>query len=258
MEDLEAGRLERIRSLIKRQIVIAAVCAMIAIIGIAAVVQAAAGPVFNSQKLSLKEGQTKTLKIKNVKKENIKKTVFKSSKNSVAKVTGEGEVTGIKQGKATITCKLTLKSKKKYTLKCKVTVKSDSQGGNMADTGHHTQGTVNTIRLFIGEKEIPVRWEDNESVDALREIIAGHPLRVQMSMYGGFEQVGALGMSIPRNDVRTTTNAGDIVLYSGNQIVIFYGSNSWAYTRLGRVMDMSADEISELLGNGDVMITLSE
>ena len=118
--------------------------------------------------------------------------------------------------------------------------------------------TMNTIRLFIGEEELPVKWEDNESVDALRELAKEHPLRVQMSMYGGFEQVGALGTELPRNDVQTTTSAGDIVLYSGNQIVMFYGSNSWAYTRLGKVTDMSADEMSELLGNGDVMITLSE
>lgn len=58
--------------------------------------------------------------------------------------------------------------------------------------------------------------------------------------------------------MQTTTSAGDIVLYSGNQIVMFYGSNSWAYTRLGKVTDMSADEMAELLGNGDVEITLSD
>lgn len=118
--------------------------------------------------------------------------------------------------------------------------------------------SVNTIRLFIGEEELPVRWEDNESVDALRELVGEQPLRIQMSMYGGFEQVGALGSELPRNDVQTTTSAGDIVLYSGNQIVMFYGSNSWAYTRLGKVTGMSADEMAELLGNGDVVVTLSD
>lgn len=117
---------------------------------------------------------------------------------------------------------------------------------------------ADTIRLFIGEEELPVKWENNESVDALRELVGGQPLSIQMSMYGGFEQVGALGTDLPRNDVQTTTSAGDIVLYSGNQIVMFYGSNSWAYTRLGKVTDMSADEMTELLGNGDVVITLSE
>ena len=140
----------------------------------------------------------------------------------------------------------------------------NSQKGDMEDMTQHTQDrsreedTMNTIRLFIGGKEFPVRWEDNESVDALRELAGDHPLSIQMSMYGGFEQVGALGTDLPRSDVQTTTNAGDIVLYSGNQIVMFYGSNSWAYTRLGKVTDASADEMAELLGNGDVEITLSD
>jgi hypothetical protein len=78
-----------------------------------------------------------------------------------------------------------------------------------------------------------------------------------MSAYGGFEQVGSLGQSLPRNDVQTTTDAGDIVLYSGNQIVVFYGSNSWAYTRLGRISDRSAADMAELLGNGNVTLTIT-
>lgn len=114
-----------------------------------------------------------------------------------------------------------------------------------------------TMRLLIGEKELSVSWEENESVDALRELVGGQQLSIQMSMYGGFEQVGVIGTDLPRNDVQTTTSAGDIVQYSGNQIVMFYGSNSWAYTRLGKVTDMSADEMAELPGNGDVTITLS-
>ena len=76
-------------------------------------------------------------------------------------------------------------------------------------------------------------------------------------MYGGFEQVGPIGQSLPRNDEQTTTSSGDIVLYSGNQIVVFYGSNSWSYTRLGRITDKTASELAELLGNGDVTITIS-
>ena len=91
----------------------------------------------------------------------------------------------------------------------------------------------------------------------LKELCRGTPLTIQMSMYGGFEQVGSIGQSLPREDSQTTTQAGDIVLYSGNQIVVFYGSNSWAYTRLGHITDKSAADLKELLGNGDVTITLS-
>ena len=106
--------------------------------------------------------------------------------------------------------------------------------------------------LMIDGEECPVEWEDNESVEALKELC---PLTVEMSMYGGFEQVGSLGKSLPRSDEQTTTDYGDIVLYSGNQIVVFYGSNSWAYTRLGHI-DMTQEELTELLGNGDVEITI--
>ncbi len=114
-----------------------------------------------------------------------------------------------------------------------------------------------TLRLFINDTEVPVDWEENESVEALVHLVAAEPVTVQMSMYGGFEQVGSLETSLPRNDVQTVTQAGDIVLYSGNQIVVFYGSNSWAYTRLGRITDVSAEELTDLLSNGDVAITLS-
>ena len=111
------------------------------------------------------------------------------------------------------------------------------------------------MKLKIGDAEVPVIWEENDSVDALREIVKEKPLTIQMSMYGGFEQVGPIGRDIVSNDQQTTTQAGDIVLYSGDQIVIFYGSNSWAYTRLGHV-DLSSKEMEDLLGNGDVMLTL--
>ena len=77
-----------------------------------------------------------------------------------------------------------------------------------------------------------------------------------MSMYGGFEQVGSLGSTLPRDDKKITTEAGDIVLYSGNQIVVFYGSNSWAYTKLGKITDKTASEMKELLENGDITLTL--
>ena len=112
------------------------------------------------------------------------------------------------------------------------------------------------MRMKIGETDVEVIWEDNESVAALKEL-ARDGLRIEMAMYGGFEQVGPIGQSLPREDRQTTTQAGDIVLYSGNQLVVFYGSNSWAYTRLGRIADKSASELSKLLGNGDAAITLT-
>lgn len=112
-----------------------------------------------------------------------------------------------------------------------------------------------TMVLKIGEKVVPVTWEENDSVTDLKAL-AQEGLTIEMTMYGGFEQVGPIGKSISRDDVQTDTSSGDIVLYSGNQIVIFYGSNSWAYTRLGKI-SLSENEMKDLLSNGDVTITLT-
>ena len=112
------------------------------------------------------------------------------------------------------------------------------------------------MQMKINDTPVTVAWEDNESVSALKEL-AANDLTIQMSMYGGFEQVGSIGQRLPSSDVQTSTSSGDIVLYSSNQLVVFYGSNSWAYTRLGHITDKTPDEMRMLLSNGDVTITIS-
>ena len=111
--------------------------------------------------------------------------------------------------------------------------------------------------LRINDQVIGVEWEDNESVESLKELASKGTITIDMSMYGGFEQVGPIGSVLPSDDEQITTESGDIVLYSGNQIVIFYGSNSWSYTRLGKMKDISASELEEMLSNGDVTITIT-
>ena len=108
------------------------------------------------------------------------------------------------------------------------------------------------IQLSIDGTQVPVTWEENASVDELKTLL---PLTVKMSMYGGFEQVGPVGRSIVSNDEQITTEAGDIVLYAGDRIVIFYGSNSWAYTKLGHI-DQAQEEMEKLLGQEDVELQL--
>ena len=129
----------------------------------------------------------------------------------------------------------------------KETMAEDSTEDNMADQ---------EMTMKIGDTEVAVEWADNEAVKALRELVKEEPLTIQMSMYGGFEQVGPIGQRLPASDSQTTTQSGDIVLYTGSQIVVFYGSNSWAYTRLGHITDQSAEDMKNLLGNGDVTITI--
>ena len=111
------------------------------------------------------------------------------------------------------------------------------------------------MKMTINGTEVSIAWEDNDTV---KEIMEAIPLTIEMSMYGGWEQVGSLGRSFTRNDVQQTAESGDIMLYSGNQIVVFYGNNSWAYTKLGKIQGMTEDEITELLSNGDVTITLTK
>ncbi len=114
-----------------------------------------------------------------------------------------------------------------------------------------------TMIMTIGDTKVNVEWEDNQAVEALRDMAKDGDITIQMSMYGGFEQVGSIGQSLSRDDKQTTTSSGDIVLYSGNQMVVFYGSNSWSYTRLGHISDKDEAEMADLLSNGDVTITIS-
>ena len=115
---------------------------------------------------------------------------------------------------------------------------------------------ASALLMTIGDTPVSVDWEDNESVEALKDLCSNQPLTIQMSMYGGFEQVGSIGAELPQNDEQTTTSSGDIVLYSGDQIVVFYGSNTWAYTRLGHIADKTQAELKELLSNGSITVTL--
>ncbi len=128
-----------------------------------------------------------------------------------------------------------------------------------SDTSEETMNEAQLIALTltIDGEPVEVAWEDNESVAALAQLAQEAPLEVRLTPYGGFEQYGPLGADLPRNDVETTTAAGDIVLYTGNQIVVFSGSNSWAYTRLGKIVDKTPDELAELLGGGPVTLTIA-
>ncbi len=111
------------------------------------------------------------------------------------------------------------------------------------------------LTLKINDEEVDVKWEDNESVRALAELAAAGPVTINTSRYGGFEQVGGLGTTLPSNDVNTTTEPGDIVLYSSSNIVVFFGSNSWAYTRLGHIEGKSDGELRDLLGGNNAVLT---
>lgn len=112
------------------------------------------------------------------------------------------------------------------------------------------------MTMYINDMPVDVDWDENVTVEELRNEAAAGDISIDMSMYGGWEQVGSLGKSYTRNDTHFTAECGDIVLYSGNQIVVFYGSNSWDYTHLGKIK-LSEDEVQKLFGNEDVTLKLT-
>ena len=117
------------------------------------------------------------------------------------------------------------------------------------------ENKVANMNVQVGDVVFLATLEENEAVSALVEMMRESPVVIQMSDYSGFEKVGPLGTSLPASNSQTTTQAGDIVLYNGNQIVIFYGSNSWSYTRLGYIDDLTGWE--DALGSGDVTVIFS-
>ena len=129
----------------------------------------------------------------------------------------------------------------------------DTQPNNVTDN----KETQMALHMTIDETTVDVVWEENPSVEALRALCQNGPLTISMSMYGGFEQVGPIGQHLSSNDSQMMTQAGDAVLYAGDQIVVFYGSNAWAYTKLGHIVDKSDQELKELLSNGDVTVTIT-
>lgn len=115
------------------------------------------------------------------------------------------------------------------------------------------------LYITIGNQTLPVTLVKNNATEALMAALAANPITYEADDHGGFEKVGALGISLPTNNQQLTTQAGDVILYSGNQIVLFYGSNSWSYTRLGRIEYESLEQLKSFLkaGQGRVSVTLS-
>ena len=114
---------------------------------------------------------------------------------------------------------------------------------------------THTFYLTVEGVTFPATFADNQGAEALADLLTDGPLTLSLEDYGGFEKVGSLGQSLPTSNTHISTQSGDIMLYQGNQIVLFYGSNAWSYTRLGQVTDLTGWQ--EALGHGDVTVTLS-
>lgn len=112
--------------------------------------------------------------------------------------------------------------------------------------------------IQIGDTTLTAAPADTEAADALMELLEDGPLTVRVENYGGFEKVGELPQALARQDTRITTRPGDIMLYQGDSIVLFYGSNTWSYTRLGTILDVSGSDLAAVLGGAETQIILSK
>ena len=135
-------------------------------------------------------------------------------------------------------------------------------GGKTASDSDNNEETEDIegmkINIQIDNSSFSATLEDNAATREFVGMMREAPVSIDMSDYSGFEKVGALGRSLTTDNHQITTNPGDIVLYNGNQIVIFYGSNSWSYTRIGKIDDLFGWE--DALGSGSItaVFTLAE
>ena len=126
-------------------------------------------------------------------------------------------------------------------------------------TGENAQQeeTEMKMKVQVGETIFTATLAENSSVDALKELMADDPLTLNMSDYANMEKGADLGVALPQNNEQMHTQAGDIILYQGRTFVIYYDTNSWSLTPIGKIDNVDAEELREALGTGDVTVTLS-
>lgn len=130
---------------------------------------------------------------------------------------------------------------------------------NPDDGGSLVQEKITKMYITVNGNKLEVALAENSAADALAEILKQGDITYTAEDYGGFEKVGSLGHSLPASNSQITAQPGDVMLYLGDKIVLFYGNNSWSYTRLGKINGYSVSELKTLLGGGkgSVQITLS-
>lgn len=132
---------------------------------------------------------------------------------------------------------------------------STEENAQISEANTNVEGDV--MKITVGNTTFTATLADNSSVATLKELLMEDPLTINMSDYGNMEKVGPIGTSLPRNNEQITTGAGDIILYQGNSLVIYYDTNSWNFTRLGKINDVTQEELKEILGEGDITVTLT-
>ena len=134
---------------------------------------------------------------------------------------------------------------------------NDPISDEIVDEQTNNETNTNKMILQIGDTTLTATLADNSSAEALAEALAEAPITVEMRDYGNMEKVGSLGRDFPTNNESITTEPGDIILYQGSALVIYYAPNTWNFTRLGKIDDITKEELMQVLGEGNVTVTLS-
>lgn len=127
-----------------------------------------------------------------------------------------------------------------------------------ATTSDTDKEETQMLHIQAGESEFIATWADNSSVDALKELLAEGPLTLTMSDYAQMEKGADLGVRLPQNNQQMNTTAGDIILYQGRTLVIYYDQNSWSLTPIAKIEGVDAEKLRAALGDGDVTVTFSQ
>ena len=124
--------------------------------------------------------------------------------------------------------------------------------------GENTEQEVTEMKMKVqvGDTVFTATLAENSSVDALKELMADGPLTLNMSDYAGMEKGADLGITLPQNNEQMNTRAGDIILYQGRTFAIYYDTNSWSLTPIGKIDNVDPEELRKVLGSGDVTVTL--
>ena len=123
------------------------------------------------------------------------------------------------------------------------------------DSSSLENGPTPTLVIEAGGRTFYADPEDNSSAEAFMEKISREPLEAELHDYGGFEKVGPLPWELPTNDEEITTEPGDVILYQGDQITIYYDENTWSFTRLAKIGNVTKEDLLEAFGEGDVTVT---
>ncbi len=138
-----------------------------------------------------------------------------------------------------------------------VTGSDEKKTGDLSNKQEGMIELDNILKLIIGNNTLTATLVENSTTNALKEMLADGPMTIDMKDYGSMEKVGAFPRSLPRNDRQINTEAGDLILYQGNSFVIYYAPNSWNFTRIGKINDVTGKDLKNILGDGNVSVTLS-